>query len=152
MKWTTRRYNENCVQPWCNSLWLTGLEILQKTTPKSCDLDPISTKLLYENLDILLPTITNTINTSLASGIVSPDLKTAIVKPLLKENHPWQKMYWKTTSQFQTCHFCLKSLRKSFYTNSLHIFKKTTSAVLSNLPTAPDAAPRPPLFELLMIC
>ena len=32
-----------------------ALEILQKIAPKSCDLDPISTKLLYENLDVLLP-------------------------------------------------------------------------------------------------
>ena len=59
-------------------------DILQKTVPKSCDLDPIPTELLYENLDVLLPTITNIINTSLASGFVSPDFKTAIVKPLLK--------------------------------------------------------------------
>ena len=61
------------------------LEILQKSVLKSCDLDPISTKLLYENLDVLLPTITNIINTSLASGLVPPDFKTAIVKPLLKK-------------------------------------------------------------------
>ena len=60
-------------------------EILQKTVPKSCDLDPIPTKLLYENLDVLLPTITNIINTSLASGFVPPHLKTAVVKPLLKK-------------------------------------------------------------------
>ena len=57
-------------------------EILQKTVPKSCDLDPIPTELLYENLDVLLPTI---INTSLASGFVPPDFKTAIVKPLLEK-------------------------------------------------------------------
>ena len=60
-------------------------EILQKSIPRSCDLDPIPTELLYENLDVLLPTITN-INTSLASGFVPPDFKTAIVKPLLKKN------------------------------------------------------------------
>ena len=60
-------------------------EILQKTVPNSCDLDPIPTKLLYENLDVLLPTIINIINTSLASGFVPPDFKTAIVKPLLEK-------------------------------------------------------------------
>ena len=38
--------------------------------------------------------------------------------------------------------FGLKSLRKSFYTKSLHISKKTTSAIFSNLSTAPDTAPR----------
>ena len=140
------------------------LEILQKTIPKLCDLDASPTKLLCESLDILLSTITNIINTSLASGVVSPDLKTASVNPLLKKTTlPWQKKKKKkkkkkekkkrnTTGQFQTCHFCLKSLRKSFYTNSLHISKKRTSTILSNLPTTPDAAPRPPLYELLMIC
>ena len=60
------------------------LEILQKTVPRSCDFDSIPTNLLYENLDVLLHTITNIINTSLASGFVQPDFKTAIVKPLLR--------------------------------------------------------------------
>ena len=46
---------------------------------------PIPTKLLYENVDVLLPTITNIINTSLASDVISPDFKTAMVKPLLKK-------------------------------------------------------------------
>ena len=54
-------------------------------SPKSCDLDPIPTKLLYDNLDVLLPTITNLINLSLSTGSVPCDLKTAIVRPLLKK-------------------------------------------------------------------
>ena len=60
------------------------LDILQKTIPKSWDLDPSPIKLLYQNLDVLLPIITN-INTSLASSLVPPDYKTAIVKPLLQK-------------------------------------------------------------------
>ena len=69
------------------------LEILQKTVPKSCDLDSIPTKLLYENLGVLLPTITNIIITSLASRFVPPDFKTAIVKHLLKKKPTFTKMY-----------------------------------------------------------
>ena len=61
------------------------LKIINSASAKSCELDPIPTTLLYENLDILLPTITNIINTSLTTGIVPLDLKTAIVKPLLKK-------------------------------------------------------------------
>ena len=60
------------------------LKIIYSASAKSCELDPIPTTLLCENLDILLPTITN-INTSLTTGFVSRDLKTAIVKPLLKK-------------------------------------------------------------------
>ena len=61
------------------------LKIINCAPTKSCELDPIPTTLLYENLEILLPTITNIINTSLTIGIVSRDLKTAIVKPLSKK-------------------------------------------------------------------
>ena len=61
------------------------LKIINSAYTKSCELDPIPTTLLYENLDILLPTITNIINTSLTTGIVPRDLKTAVVKPLLKK-------------------------------------------------------------------
>ena len=61
------------------------LKIINSASAKSCELDPIPTTLLYENFDILLPTITNIINTSLTTGIVRRDLKTAIVKPLLKK-------------------------------------------------------------------
>ena len=58
------------------------LKIINSASAKSCELDPIPTTLLYQNLDILLPTITNT---SLTTGIVPRDLKTAVVKPLLKK-------------------------------------------------------------------
>ena len=58
------------------------LKIINSASAKSCELDPIPTTLLYENLDILLLTI---INTSLTTGIVPHDLKTAVVKPLLKK-------------------------------------------------------------------
>ena len=46
------------------------LKIIKSTPAKSCELDPIPTTLLYDNVDILLPTITNIINTSLITGIV----------------------------------------------------------------------------------
>ena len=61
------------------------LKIINSASAKSCELDPIPTTLLYENLDILLPTITNIINISLTTGIVPHDLKTAVVQPLLKK-------------------------------------------------------------------
>ena len=61
-------------------------KIINSAPAKSCELDPIPTTLLYENHDVLLPTITNIINTSLTIGIVPRYLKTAIVKPLLKKS------------------------------------------------------------------
>ena len=61
------------------------LKVINSASAKSCELDPIPTTLLYENLDILLPTITNIINTSLTTDIVPRDLKTAIIKSLSKK-------------------------------------------------------------------
>ena len=61
------------------------LKIINSAPAKSCVRDLIPTTLLYENHDILLPTITNIINTSLTTGIVPRDLKIAVVKPLLKK-------------------------------------------------------------------
>ena len=61
------------------------LKMIKSTPVKSCELDPIPTTLLYDNLDILLPTITNIVNTFLTTGIVPRGLKTEIVKPLLKK-------------------------------------------------------------------
>ena len=62
-------------------------ETILQTPPKSCEIDPIPTKLLIKHLDILLPTITNIMNQSITSGIVPSDFKFAIVKPLLKKSN-----------------------------------------------------------------
>ena len=50
--------------------------------PSLVNLIPFPPRFFNKNLDILLPTITNT---SLTTGIVPRDLKTAVVKPLLKK-------------------------------------------------------------------
>ena len=61
------------------------LEILKKSAPKTCDLDPLPTSLLFECLDIVLPFLTQMINDSLLSGVFPDVHKQAIVKPLLKK-------------------------------------------------------------------
>ena len=124
------------------------LKIINSASAKSCELDPIPTTLLYENLDILLPTITNIINTSLTTGIVPPDLKTATVKPLLKKPSLDKKNFWKTTVPFLTYLFCPKFLKKSFSTNFCPISKKTTSAIPFSQPIEQDAALRPFCYVL----
>ena len=62
------------------------LKIINSASAESCELDPIPSTLLYENLDILLPTTTNITNTFLTTGIVPRDRKTAVVKSLLKKS------------------------------------------------------------------
>ena len=62
-------------------------EIIQRSQSKHCSLDPIPTWFLKQNLQQLCPIITNIINKSLENGDIPISLKTAIVKPLLKENN-----------------------------------------------------------------
>ena len=63
----------------------TVLDIIKSITPKSSELDPVPAWLMLENVNTLLPALTNIINVSLSSGVFPPELKTAIVKPLLKK-------------------------------------------------------------------
>ena len=58
--------------------------IIKSSKPTSCAVDPIPTSLLLECLDDILPTLTLIINTSILSGQFPTNMKTAIVKPLLK--------------------------------------------------------------------
>ena len=54
---------------------------------KHCALDPLPSSLLISTLNETLPTITNIINLSLATGVVPEDFKFALVKPLLKKQN-----------------------------------------------------------------
>ena len=55
------------------------------SAPKSCELDPIPSKLLVECLDSILPTLTDICNPSLPSGIFLQCFKSAIVVPMIKK-------------------------------------------------------------------
>ena len=72
----------------CASFWTTFKIILQ-TVPEASVLDPIPTKLLHKNFEVLLPTVINILNKSFTSGTVPSDFKSAVVKPLLKKPSSW---------------------------------------------------------------
>ena len=59
--------------------------IVQEMPPKSCDLNPIPTPVLYDCLDEIIPIVPSIINESLSSGIVPQCFKHALVKPLSKK-------------------------------------------------------------------
>ena len=60
--------------------------ILKSMPSKSCDLDPMVTELVKDNIDLLLPSITSMVNQSLKEGHVPLALKTATVRPKLKKS------------------------------------------------------------------
>ena len=74
-------------QPWLQKLLLCAEipEILQKMSPKTCDLDPTPTSLLLECIDEIAPVLTDIVNNCLSTGSVPDSLKRAVVKPLIKE-------------------------------------------------------------------
>ena len=60
-------------------------KLILSSQDKSCDLDPLPTKLLKSCLDILLTPITNIVNLSLESGSFPDVLKVSHITPLLKK-------------------------------------------------------------------
>ena len=61
-------------------------DLIRASNKKTCCLDPISTKLVLDCLDILLPVITKIINYSLEHGVFPSVWKNALVFPLLKKD------------------------------------------------------------------
>ena len=59
--------------------------LILKSAPKTCQLDPVPTPLLVECLNTLLPSLTALVNSSLSSGIFPEVFKTALVTQLLKK-------------------------------------------------------------------
>ena len=64
---------------------LTVKECILNSANKTCDLDPIPSKLLKECLDYILTSLTNQFNSSLASGISPQCFKSALVTPIHKK-------------------------------------------------------------------
>ena len=62
---------------------LTVKECILNSAPKSCELDPIPSKLLMECLDSILPSLTDLFNSYLASVIIPQCFKSALVTPIL---------------------------------------------------------------------
>ena len=63
---------------------LTVMECILNSAPKSCELGLIISKLLIESPDSILPSLTDLINSSHASGIVPQCFKSALVTHILK--------------------------------------------------------------------
>ena len=60
-------------------------ECILYSAPKSCEFDPIPSKLLIECLDSILSSLTDLFDSSLASGIFSQCCTSALVTPILKK-------------------------------------------------------------------
>ena len=61
------------------------LKIIKNSLTKSSFLDPVSTFLLKDCVDILIPSITKLANLSLVDGVFPQQFKKALVTPLIKK-------------------------------------------------------------------
>ena len=59
--------------------------IVKSMSNATCTLDPIPTSFVKQHLPILLPTITGIVNSSISTGVVPSNLKTAMVVPRIKK-------------------------------------------------------------------
>ena len=64
---------------------LTVKECIHNSATKSCELEPIPSKLLIECLDSILPSLVDLFNSSLASGILPQCFKSTLVTPIPKK-------------------------------------------------------------------
>ena len=60
-------------------------ELIEKSKPKSCCLDPLPTRVLKQSTDVLANPITEIINTSLKTGVFPTSLKKGNVQQLIKK-------------------------------------------------------------------
>ena len=62
-------------------------QILSSVPNKQCLLDPVPTWFLKKNLPLFIPPIVSIVNSSLSSGTLPSELKTALVRPILKDQN-----------------------------------------------------------------
>ena len=119
---------------------LTVKECILNSAPKSCELDPIPSKLLIEYLYSILPSLTDLFNSSLVSGIFPQCFKSAQVTPILKKrclDHNYLNNYRPVSN---LC-FIAKILEKlvlsqvSSYLNSHNLYNTCQSAYRPGLST-----------------
>ena len=63
----------------------TVRETMTKMLPKTCALDPVPTNFLFDCADVVLPCLTDILNSIILNCSVPDSMKKAIVKPLLKK-------------------------------------------------------------------
>ena len=74
-----------CVENFAVLTEMDVRKLVNKSTTKSCELDPISIHLLKQHLNALIPLVTKIVYTSLQTGQFPNTLKSAKVRPLLRK-------------------------------------------------------------------
>ena len=76
---TTRLHRLSCPS------YSTLLQIVHPLASKSCELDPVPSRILLGCLDLLCPVIWKIVKLSLETSVMPTELKQAVIRPLLKK-------------------------------------------------------------------
>ena len=68
-------------------------QIIKSAPSNSCELDPVSTSVIKQCIDEITPLVTCLVNASLLQAEVPENMKTAIVRPLLKRSYLDQETF-----------------------------------------------------------
>ena len=109
--------------------------------PKTCDLDPIPTSLLYDCIDEIVPMLTDVLNVSIASGSVPNSLKKAIVNRILKKASLDPNVL-NISGLYLTFHLCQSSWKELCCLNFSTVSDKTISGTLFSLHIDPTTVQR----------
>ena len=126
-------------------------ECILNSAPKSCELDPIPSKLLIECLDSILPSLTDLFNSSLASGIFPQCFKSALVTPILKKKC-LITMIWTTIGLSLIYALLLRYWKNLSYHKFLPTSTHTIFTILVNQHIVQVTALKQLFWKLLMIC
>ena len=107
--------------------------LVLSSPPKSCQLDPIPTDLLFKHIDTVIDVLTAIVNNSLESGVMPPCFKKAIISPLIKKQNLDQNIL-KNYRPVSNLSFISKIIEKAVcsqmneYLSSFSLFEKHQSA------------------------
>ena len=130
---------------------LTVKECILNSAPKSCELDPIPSKLLIECLDYILPSLTDLFNSSLASGIFH-NASNKLLSHQFSKRGVLITMIWTTIGLSLIYALLLKYWKNLSYPKFLPISTLTIFTILVNQHIAQVTALKQLFWKLLMIC
>ena len=98
-------------------------KVLSDLNKKECEEDPIPVKLLLQCIDEVKNILLFIINQSLFEGVFPSDIKTAVVRPAIKDQKWRPKLLQKTIDPLAICLSCPRYWRNVSRNNSVNTYK-----------------------------
>ena len=124
------------------------LALIRKSSKKTCNVDPMPSKLVVESIDHLLPVIAKMINSSLLGGYFPKAWKETLIYPRYKKAGVYD---FTNLLQLVICSICRNWQSVQYLTRYMHTFLNMTSAPCCNLRIDEVTAQKQPYLRYIMI-